>query len=139
MPEFTLHKQLEDETVFVRDLPLCQLRLQNQKILPWLLLVPRRAGAREIYKLSLDDREQLMEEIAQASQAITTIWSPFKINVAALGNVVPQIHVHVIGRWENDPAWPKPVWGNLAPAPYEPAALEDARKKVDDYFAKVSL
>jgi diadenosine tetraphosphate (Ap4A) HIT family hydrolase len=139
MPGFTVHKILEAESVLVRDLPLSQLRLQNQKAVPWLILVPRRLDAREIYKLPSEDREQLMEEIAGASSAIDAIWSPFKINVASLGNLVPQIHVHVVGRWENDPAWPKPVWGNLPPAPYADAELAAAKKKLEDYFSKANL
>ena len=139
MPTFTLHKILEAESVFIHDLPLSQLRLQNLKTVPWLILVPRRTEAREIYTLDLDDREQLMEEIVATSQAIEKIYAPFKINVASLGNVVPQLHVHVIGRYENDQAWPKPVFGNLPPAPYTDAELAAAKQKLDEFISKVDL
>lgn len=139
MLDFSLHKMIEAESVWIRDLPLSQLRLQNIKTIPWLILVPRRAEAREIYTLNFDDRRQLMEEITQTSLAIEKIYKPFKINVASLGNVVPQIHVHVMGRYEKDPAWPKPVFGNLPSAPYEDTELGEVIKKVNDFFAKVDL
>lgn len=134
MPPFTLHKQLEAESAFVRDLAFSQLRLQNQKIVPWLILVPRRSDVIEIYKLSANERAQLMDEIVQASRAVEELYKPFKINIAALGNVVPQIHVHVIGRYENDPVWPAPVWGRLQPAPYEPEALEKEKQRLNEFF-----
>ena len=117
MTPFVNHPQIEADSVFVRDLPLCQLRLQNQSLLPWLLLVPRRAEV-EIYQLPASDQVQLTQEIALASKVLTELFGPDKINVAALGNVVPQLHVHIVGRFKNDAAWPKPVWGNLPNEPY---------------------
>jgi diadenosine tetraphosphate (Ap4A) HIT family hydrolase len=98
MNSFALHPQFETDSLLIRDLPLCQLRLQNQSAVPWLVLVPRRADIREIHQLIAGDRVQLMEEIAQASQALSALYSPDKINIGALGNIVPQLHVHVIGR-----------------------------------------
>ena len=119
MTGFILHSRLEADSVFVRDLPLSQLRLNNVKAAPWLVLVPRRADIREIYELETADRAQLMEEIAQASKALSALYGPDKINVAALGNQVPQLHVHVIARFTGDAAWPDPVWGRIAMEPYE--------------------
>lgn len=114
MPEnFVLHPQLAADTVDVADFKLCTIRLMNCRAVPWLILVPRRAGITEIIDLTADEQTQLMAEIAAASELLRRLFAVHKINVAALGNVVPQLHVHVIARSENDAAWPKPVWGNL--------------------------
>ncbi len=124
MPEiFTLHPQLAADTVDVADFKLCTLRLMNCKAVPWLILVPRRASITEIIDLAPVEQLQLMEDIAAASNLLRGLFSPRKINVAALGNVVPQLHVHVIARSESDAAWPKPVWGNLPMDFYTPADL----------------
>jgi diadenosine tetraphosphate (Ap4A) HIT family hydrolase len=86
---------------------------------PWLILVPRRPDIREIHDLDRSDRGRLIEEIARAGRALQTLYRPDKINVGALGNIVPQLHVHVIARFTSDPAWPRPVWGAVAPEPYD--------------------
>ena len=125
MLTFTLDPRLESDSVFVRALALSQVRIQNQTNVPWLILVPQRTGVREIIDLSPADRATLMEEIAQVSRVLDHLYAPDKINVAALGNVVPQLHVHVIARFTTDPAWPAPVWGRIAPEPYTTAALAD--------------
>lgn len=124
--EFILHERLAADSVLVRELGLCQLRVQNVRAVPWLILVPRREGVREIHHLDKEDRALLMEEIALASRILEELFRPDKINVGALGNIVPQLHVHVIGRFKNDPAWPHPVWGRVDPAPYAAEEL-DAR------------
>ncbi|MDX2028608.1 MAG: HIT family protein [Alphaproteobacteria bacterium] len=134
MPGFVLHKQLEADSLPICDLPLSQVRLQNQMAIPWLVLVPRRAEIREIYELRPDDRAALMEEITRAAQALEEFYAPDKINIGALGNIVPQLHVHVIGRFTTDPVWPAPVWGRLEPAPYTPEAVEEIRIKFNGYF-----
>lgn len=114
MPEpFLLHPQLAADTVDVADFNLCALRLMNCRAVPWLILVPRRANTTEIIDLSAAEQLQLMEEISATSELLRGLFAPRKINVAALGNVVPQLHVHVVARSETDAAWPKPVWGNL--------------------------
>ncbi len=123
MNAFILHERLEADSAFVRELRLCQLRVQNVKVAPWLILVPRRAGAREIHRLETADRAQLMEEIALASRVLEDLFKPDKINVGALGNIVPQLHVHVVARFRGDAAWPAPVWGRVDPAPYGDADL----------------
>jgi diadenosine tetraphosphate (Ap4A) HIT family hydrolase len=119
---WTLHPQLEGGAV--GDLPLSRLLLANDANYPWLLLVPRRAGAGEIIDLSEADQIQLAAEIAAVSRVLRAVASCDKLNVAALGNVVPQLHVHVIARRRGDPAWPKPVWGAVPPRDYDPAARE---------------
>lgn len=129
---FTLHPQLEADSILLRDLALCQLRLMNQKDVPWLILVPRRDNVREIFELSKVDRAILMEEIARASHALTKLYAPDKINVAALGNIVPQLHVHVIARFKKDGAWPAPVWGKLPSEPYPKEAIEEIKLKLND-------
>jgi diadenosine tetraphosphate (Ap4A) HIT family hydrolase len=121
---WTLHPQLESDAGAVGDLPLSRLLLANDANYPWLLLVPRRAGAGEIIDLSEADQIQLAAEIAAVSRVLRAVASCDKLNVAALGNVVPQLHVHVIARRRGDPAWPKPVWGAVPPRDYDPAARE---------------
>jgi diadenosine tetraphosphate (Ap4A) HIT family hydrolase len=114
-PPWSLHPQLEQDTEAVGDLPLSRLLVNNDANYPWLLLVPRRPGAREIIDLDEKDQSQLMIEIARTSRALKDVTACHKLNVAAIGNVVPQLHIHIIARERDDPAWPKPVWG-MAPA-----------------------
>ena len=114
MTEFALDPRLEADTLEVTRLPLSVVRLMNDRRFPWLILVPARPGAMEIVDLDHADRAQLIEEIAVASAALRELFHAKKLNVAALGNVVAQLHVHVIARFESDDAWPKPVWGTTA-------------------------
>jgi len=115
---FDLDSRLAADTVPVVDLPLCQVRLMNDATYPWLILVPRRGGAVEIVDLDPADRTRLMDEIAAVSGVLRDLTRCDKLNVAALGNMVPQLHVHVIGRFAGDPAWPGPVWGKVPARPY---------------------
>jgi diadenosine tetraphosphate (Ap4A) HIT family hydrolase len=119
---WSLHPQLAADTVPVRDLPLCAALLNDDANYPWLILVPRRANIVEIVDLTEDDRAQLMREIALASRALKAVTACHKLNVAALGNAVPQLHVHVIARQTTDAAWPHPVWGRVPRKPHEAAA-----------------
>ena len=120
---WTLHPQLENDTGLIGDLPLSQVRVMRDANYPWLLLVPRRAGASEIVDLDPADRVQLMTEIGDASRVLKLVTQCDKLNVAAIGNVVPQLHVHIVARRDDDAAWPRPVWGVAPPRAYEPAAL----------------
>lgn len=131
MIPLTLHPQIEADSVFLRDLPLCQVRLQNQNQVPWLVLLPRREPT-EIYQLSLEDRARLMEETAMASTALVKCFNPDKLNIGALGNYVPQLHVHVIGRFKTDPVWPQPVWGKLSASPYGHEQLKNVCSKLNN-------
>jgi diadenosine tetraphosphate (Ap4A) HIT family hydrolase len=131
MSDFVLHPRLEADSLFMRDLTLCQLRLNNVKSVPWLVLVPKRPDVREIFQLSKDDRALLMEETAQASKALAELYAPDKINVAALGNIVSQLHVHVIARFTADVAWPDPVFGRVAAEPYGVDAATALRERLD--------
>jgi len=132
---FALHPQLAADTLEVTRLVLSSVRLMNDRTWPWLVLVPEREDAVELIDLVADDREILMEEIALASTVLRDLFQPNKLNVAALGNQVGQLHVHVIARRHQDAAWPRPVWGTQPPAPYSAhdrdttvAALQDAFK-----------
>jgi diadenosine tetraphosphate (Ap4A) HIT family hydrolase len=124
MSAFELHTQLAADTAFVSDAPLCRVLLMNDANFPWLILVPRRAGLRDYHNLSPHDLDVANNEIVKASRALTALYKPDKINVAALGNVVPQLHIHVIARFTDDVAWPKPVWSVAPERPYTPEALE---------------
>jgi diadenosine tetraphosphate (Ap4A) HIT family hydrolase len=119
---FVLDPRLQADTLAVTDLPLCTVRLMNDATYPWLVLVPRRAGAVELIDLARAERIQLMDEVAAASQLLRRLTGCEKLNVAALGNMVRQLHVHVIGRFSADPAWPGPVWGKVPARPYGEAA-----------------
>lgn len=122
---YELHPQLAADTHPVIALALCELRLMDDSNYPWLVLVPRVPDARELIDLDSDQRRQLTEEIDLVSRLLRDQFRPFKLNVAALGNLVPQLHVHVIARFEHDPAWPAPVWGRVTAKPYTPEALVD--------------
>jgi diadenosine tetraphosphate (Ap4A) HIT family hydrolase len=121
---WALHPQLDRDTVPVGDLPLCRVALINDATYPWILLVPRRRGIVEIFELEEADQLRLTAEIVEASLAIKAISACDKVNVAALGNVVSQLHVHVIARSRGDAAWPRPVWGVAPARSYEPKALQ---------------
>ncbi|PLX85025.1 MAG: hypothetical protein C0614_04635 [Desulfuromonas sp.] len=127
---FTLHPQLAQDTLTVGDLPLCRLLLMNDSNYPWLILVPRRHEITEIYQLDDADQQQFIKESSVLSQALARLFCADKINVAALGNLVPQLHIHHVVRYHNDPAWPKPVWGLLPARPYPDGEAERLCHKV---------
>lgn len=122
---FVLHPQLVKDTLMVGELGLCCLRLMNDASYPWLVLVPRVADMREL--VDLDEAQQLvlMRDIAAVSRALQACFLPDKLNVAALGNMVPQLHVHVIARYASDAAWPAPVWGRAPAVAYAEDALAE--------------
>jgi diadenosine tetraphosphate (Ap4A) HIT family hydrolase len=114
---FTLHPQLERDTLPVGDLPLSRVLLMNDANFPWLIMVPRHAGAVEIFDLDAPERTRLMSELALLAQLLKDLTGCDKINIAAIGNVVPQLHVHLVARRRDDAAWPRPVWGGVAGPP----------------------
>ncbi len=122
---FVLHEKLAADTILVTDWPLCRILLMNDCNYPWLVLVPRRHGVSEIHELDATDRQILMEETAEISRRLQNHTQAGKMNVAALGNVVPQLHVHVIARFNSDQAWPRPVFGVVPPKAYDQQALDD--------------
>ncbi|MCY4394496.1 MAG: HIT family protein [Rhodospirillaceae bacterium] len=121
---YTLHPQLADETVPVCDLELCRVLLSRDANYPWLVLSPRRDGLRDLHDLNDADGIAVLEEIRRCSQALVDLYRPEKMNVAALGNQVPQLHIHIIARFTTDPAWPGPVWGRVPAADYDDAARD---------------
>ncbi len=131
MAGFLLDSTLENDTLAVGQLPLCRVLLMDDRRFPWLILVPMRAGLREIIDLDATARAVLMEEITATSNALQACFNPDKLNVAALGNMVPQLHVHIIARFVSDAAWPKPIFGVGVPDPY-PAHM--AGSMVDRIF-----
>ena len=124
MSGFSLDARLAADTRFVTDWPLCRVLLMNEARYPWLVLVPRAQGLAEILDLDASGRAILMEEIARASEAVRARPGVEKINVGALGNIVRQLHVHVLGRRAGDPAWPGPIWGHSPAQPYRDAEGE---------------
>jgi diadenosine tetraphosphate (Ap4A) HIT family hydrolase len=132
---FMLHERLKADTLDVTKLSLSQVLLMNDRSFPWLILVPERENIRELCDLDEKDRSALIEEIALASRVISHLYKPDKINVGALGNLVPQLHVHVIGRFASDRAWPGPVWGSGSAQPY----ADDERAAVREKFEKAFL
>lgn len=133
---FALDSRLAADTVPVGDLPLCSVLLMNDARFPWLVLVPRREGWSELTDAGADDAATLMEEIRVATRVMLALARPDKVNVGALGNVVAQLHVHVVGRFLSDPAWPGPVWGFGARAPYPDHALAALLERARAHFAE---
>jgi diadenosine tetraphosphate (Ap4A) HIT family hydrolase len=131
---FALHPRLAEDTVEVARLPLCRVLLMKDRRFPWLTLVPEREGVREIAELPPVDRAELIDEIARASDVLTRLFRPDKLNVGALGNVVPQLHVHVVARFSTDPAWPGPVWGSGTAVPYVESELAEVRGRLAAAF-----
>ena len=118
MPAFALHPQIAADTLAVTDLSLCTVRLMDDARFPWAVLVPALAGLSELTDLNPDQQGQLMAEIDQVSRALKTLTGCDRINVAAFGNMVPQLHLHVIARFRDDPAWPGSAIGHGPRAPY---------------------
>lgn len=138
---FQLHPQLGKDCLHIGQLPLCEVLLMNDASYPWLILVPRRPELVEIFQLTLDDQHQLIRESSFIAQQISLAFNADKINIAALGNVVSQLHVHHIVRYQTDPAWPAPVWGKLPARAYTPeeqltriALLKDCLSPMVKFF-----
>ncbi len=115
---FDLPPRLAADTVFIADWGVSRVLLMNDARYRWIVLVPRIAGAVELYDLTPPDRAVLLEEIVKTSERLKRLTGATKINVGALGNLVPQLHVHVVARSPGDPAWPGPVWGHSPAVPY---------------------
>lgn len=138
MNNFELHPQLKSDTFLLAELQLCDARLMNDRRFPWLILVPRRAGARELTDLLPGDQRVLLDEITMCSRFLQQEFSPDKMNIAALGNMVPQLHIHVIARFKTDSAWPKPVWGVGAAEKYSATELENLKTAFNAFMRPVA-
>lgn len=136
---FELHTQLVKDSVTVGDFSLCRVLLSNDAQYPWLILVPRRADVTELFELSHMDQQQLLSEIGDVSSAMAGHFCADKMNVAALGNMVPQLHVHVIARFIDDPAWPRPIWGVHPAQPYTEEALQQRVIELEELLMPLGL
>lgn len=116
--EFVLHPRLAADSYFVHRLPLCEVRLHQNAAFPWLILIPQCVDAVEIIDLSISEQEQLLKEIRITSQIMQAHYAPTKLNIANLGNIVEQLHIHVIARFNTDLAWPNPIWNSGHDMPY---------------------
>ncbi len=131
---FKLHPRLAQDTSVIGDFPLCRLLLMNDANYPWFILVPRRAEIQEIFELEHQDQQQLLKESSHLSQVLSKIFQADKLNVAALGNMVPQLHIHHIVRYQTDQAWPNPVWGLFPSLPYTERALQETCSGLIDHL-----
>ncbi len=118
-PTFELAPELKRDCIELADWPLCKVLLLNDSQYPWFILVPKKAGLKEIIDLSEDEQVTYLRESAKLSHLLMRVFNPDKLNVAALGNMVPQLHIHHIARFTSDAAWPAPVWGKHPAVPYE--------------------
>ena len=136
MKEFKLHPRLIKDTFHIIDLKLSRLLLMNNSNYPWFILVPTRKNITELYELEKKDRLELNSEIDTISKKLSIHFNAKKMNIAALGNIVPQLHIHIIVRKENDAAWPNPVWNNTDIIPYKESLsfklVKDIRKLLGD-------
>ncbi|WP_429036056.1 HIT domain-containing protein [Aeromonas media] len=132
---FELHPRLQADTQILGDLPLCRVLLAKDSQYPWLILVPRVAGLREIHHLPPEQQQQLMQESCAVATLMEEALGPDKINVAALGNLVPQLHLHHVARFSTDAAWPGPIWGAHPTIPYQ---AQDLRQQADNWRARLA-
>jgi len=130
LPEFTLHPQLANDCFELAELPLCKLLLCNDSAYPWFILVPKISDITDIYQLDWQQQQQLLNESSLLSELLMQVFSGDKMNVAALGNVVAQLHLHHIVRYKNDVSWPKPIWGQQALTSYTDEQLAELKAKL---------
>jgi diadenosine tetraphosphate (Ap4A) HIT family hydrolase len=135
---FELHPNLSRK-IFIKDLPLCRVLLENDQHYPWIFLVPRRPNIKKMMDLPSQDLLQLMLELDQAQKILWECFSPEQVNVAAIGNKTPQLHVHVIARFLNDPAWPGTVWDHPVRATYSPQELEQRVQLLRQAFFRLEM
>ncbi len=131
-PPFELDSRLANDCIELGDLPLSRLLLMNDAQYPWFILVPRRVGVSEIYQLSTADQQQLISESSSLAKIIAAHFPTEKMNIANLGNIVPQLHLHHIARHQSDPAWPGPVWGKFPAVAYQKDQIQQIRRMMGD-------
>ena len=127
---FQLDPRLEADTQLLGAFPLSLLLLSKDANYPWCILVPQREGMREIYQLNEADRRQLLDESCLVAETLSDLFGADKINVATIGNMVPQLHMHHVVRFESDAAWPGPVWGAVAAATYPQQLLTETAERI---------
>jgi diadenosine tetraphosphate (Ap4A) HIT family hydrolase len=129
-----LHSQLEQDCVILGEFSLCTLLLLNDANYPWFILLPNREGITEIHQLSRMDQQQLLTESMFFCHCLEQVFRPDKLNIAALGNVVPQLHIHHIARYTADACWPAPVWGAVTAKPYNHQQLDSIKDQLAVWF-----
>jgi diadenosine tetraphosphate (Ap4A) HIT family hydrolase len=127
---FSLHPQLANDCFELAELPLCKLLLCNDSAYPWFILVPKIDNITDIYQLNWQEQQQLLNESSLLSELLMQVFSGDKMNVAALGNVVEQLHVHHVVRYRKDASWPKPIWGQQALTPYSESEFASLKEKL---------
>jgi diadenosine tetraphosphate (Ap4A) HIT family hydrolase len=128
---FTVDSRITESSIFLKDWPLCQVFLKNNADYPWFILVPKKYQVQDLDQLDTQEQQQLMQEITKISHVIREIFKPEKLNVATLGNIVPQLHIHLVARFQTDPLWPQGVWQTALSAPtYATEDLENLLRKI---------
>ena len=128
---FELHPRLRQDTFSLGRFELCRVLLMNESRYPWLILVPERPAVREIFELSAEDQVRLIQESSLIAGQLHRVFNADKLNVAAIGNLVPQLHLHHVVRFRDDPAWPAPVWGRFEPNAYTTTSLSHLLQRLD--------
>lgn len=134
MNQFAVDPELEKDSYFIAELELSRLFIKNNKGNPWFVLVPRRPKAVELVDLSHEELGMLMEEVTTVSEFLKNYYQPFKLNIGALGNIVRQLHIHVIARYENDKAWPQALWGTEPTEYFEQFELENIKSNFQEFI-----
>lgn len=129
-----LDPRLESDSTFIIDLDLSQVRLSHNAAFPWILLIPRHEGISEILELSEGDQQVLMQEIVLSCHVMRHLFQPTKLNVASLGNIVQQLHIHIVARYDHDKAWPNPIWNSGISAVYDPKMKSERMSQLKDTF-----
>lgn len=127
---FQLHPRLQQDCIVIGSFELSLLLLMNDNHYPWFILVPQRADIKEIYQLRETEQQLLQAESCRLAQTLATVYQADKMNIAAIGNLVPQLHLHHVVRYQNDAAWPAPIWGKFAAVPYTDAQIAEHKQLV---------
>ena len=132
---FQLHPRLQQDCVEIGRFDLCRLLMMNDSQYPWFILVPQKTYLQEIYQLGKADRALLMEESSYLAENLAVLYEADKMNIAAIGNLVPQLHIHHIARYQTDKAWPAPIWGKFDAIPYSEQDMKTVLKRIKVHFA----
>lgn len=122
---FELHPRLKQDCIAIGRFELCQLLMMNDSQYPWFILVPEKAGIKEVYQLGKAEQNMLIEESSTLAENLAILYGADKMNIAAIGNMVPQLHIHHVVRYQTDIAWPAPIWGKFAAVPYTDQQITD--------------
>lgn len=134
MNYFKVDPALEQDSFLIADMELSKLYVKNDKDNPWFVLIPRKANASEMVDLTHEEQCMLMEEVTIVSEFLKHYYRPTKINIGALGNIVRQLHIHIIARYENDQAWPQALWGTTPEVFFEPFELENIKSNFQEFI-----